>query len=398
MTWRNNYRQASFRGATFKVAASDASYGRRQVVHEHPQLDVPYTEDIGRRGDEIFIEGYCVGASYQTERDAIIKACRDESGPGKLVHPYLGEMTVVCRGLTVRESSEDGGMCLLAMVFIEAGEKKYPTTVIDSFSTISSRAASLKLASMRSFMARYSVIGRPGFVLDAVKDQISGLANQMGLPGFGELQTTLVEASLFAKSLDSFVDQAAELAANPAMLADTLISLVSDIRGAFKDPAKPLRAVYDQNSGQYAGTTATPSRRQQAENTNAFNELVRQTAIAEAAIHAATIEQPSYQDAITARGEVTDRIDTETEITASDDVYVELMAMRAAVVQALPGPDTALPRLIAYTPRATVPSLVLAYQLYGDAGREAEIVARNASIKNPAFVRGGVALEVLSDG
>ena len=51
---------------------------------------------------------------------------------------------------------------------------------------------------------------------------------------------------------------------------------------------------------------------------------------------------------------------------------------------------------IRVTPEATQPALVLAYGLYEDAGREAEIVTRN-KVRHPGFVPGGQALEVLAD-
>jgi prophage DNA circulation protein len=39
---------------------------------------------------------------------------------------------------------------------------------------------------------------------------------------------------------------------------------------------------------------------------------------------------------------------------------------------------------------------VVAHQLYGDATKADEIIARNRNVRHPGFVRGGQALEVLS--
>lgn len=50
-----------------------------------------------------------------------------------------------------------------------------------------------------------------------------------------------------------------------------------------------------------------------------------------------------------------------------------------------------------YTPRETLPSLLVAYQIYGDAGRADEIAARNTP-RHPGFLVGGNQLEVLADG
>jgi prophage DNA circulation protein len=80
-----------------------------------------------------------------------------------------------------------------------------------------------------------------------------------------------------------------------------------------------------------------------------------------------------------------------------DTAFPALNQLRADLVRAVPGEDSGLARLVSYAPAFTVPSLVLAFQLYGDVTREADIVARN-SIRHPGFVIGGRALEVLSSG
>ncbi len=49
---------------------------------------------------------------------------------------------------------------------------------------------------------------------------------------------------------------------------------------------------------------------------------------------------------------------------------------------------------MSHTPAFTLPSLVLAQELYGSVDQEADIIARN-SISNPLLVIGGTALEVL---
>ncbi len=71
------------------------------------------------------------------------------------------------------------------------------------------------------------------------------------------------------------------------------------------------------------------------------------------------------------------------------------MQLRADLVKAIPGTALEQARLIRFTPLVTLPSLVLAHNLYGDLSREADLLARNR-IQNPAFVTGGVELEILS--
>jgi len=137
MTWRNRLmwfddanqqrKKASFRGVPFFIRDSDRSVGRRNVIHQYPFKDIPYVEDLGRDIDEFIINGYVVqnednNQDYIDERDALIKALR-ESGPGTLIHPYYGELSVNLSGKArIEESFTQGGIARFTMTFVLATE------------------------------------------------------------------------------------------------------------------------------------------------------------------------------------------------------------------------------------------------------------------------------------
>jgi len=99
--------------------------------------------------------------------------------------------------------------------------------------------------------------------------------------------------------------------------------------------------------------------------------------------------------AASTRDALTSTIDSQC-LTADDNVYPALRDLRAAVVNDLNTRAATLPSLLTVTPVKTEAALVLAWRLYADATRDAEIVARNDVIY-PGFVTGGQPLEVLSD-
>jgi prophage DNA circulation protein len=142
--------------------------------------------------------------------------------------------------------------------------------------------------------------------------------------------------------------------------------------------------------------TATPGRVQEGDNLDAIQALVRNLAVVRAAQLAAVATYDSYDAAEEVRDRIVAAIDEDLEI-AGDDVYEALLQLRADVITVVPGEDSALPKLVSYTPPATVPSVILTHQLYGDLEREADVLARN-DVRHPMFVPGGVALEVLSSG
>ncbi|MCG5030745.1 hypothetical protein MAF45_04705 [Mesosutterella sp. OilRF-GAM-744-9] len=77
--------------------------------------------------------------------------------------------------------------------------------------------------------------------------------------------------------------------------------------------------------------------------------------------------------------------DSEMLKTEDDDVYRALVNARAAVWGDLTIRAESRARLIDYSPSEVMPALVLAYDYYGDATRDSEIVERN-NIRRPAFV------------
>lgn len=416
MAWRDNYRAATFRGVGFFVATADSSHGRRQAVHETAQRDVPYTEDLGRKSREFGITGYLLGKEYDVAREELIKVC-EQAGPGVLVHPYRGELTVVCRGLTVSESSDEGGKCTLSMTFLEAGEASYPSAKVDRVNAISAKAGEVTEAGKENFVADFLTKGYPSFVAEAATTQIKGLSDFLSSPEF-IVSSDIQAVSDYYDKVKGIGSDAFNLIQAPFEFAGQVVDAISSIRSAFGGSAfGMLMSLYNQYfpSAEDTPSAGTPSRQQVVKNTSAVSDLVRQAAISEAAVAAVvtqttedvsnggtkTTSEPtkydSYEAAIAVRTELADRLDEEGETTTSDLVYVAVTGLRSVVVQAVPDPEQDLPRLATFSPRQTLPSLLVAYHLYGDASRAEDIVLRNDP-RRPGFLIGGQPLEVLANG
>lgn len=416
MGWRDNYRPASFRGAAFFVTTADSSHGRRQAVHETAQRDIPYTEDLGRKSREFGITGYLLGKEYDVAREELIKVC-EQAGPGVLVHPYRGELTVVCRGLNVSETSDEGGKCTLTMTFLEAGEASYPSAKVDTVNAISAKAGEVTEAGKENFVSDFLTKGYPSFVAEAATSQIQGLSDFLSSPEF-IVSSDIQAVSDYYDKVKSIGSDAFDLIQKPFEFADQVVDAISSIRSAFGSSAfGMLMSLYNQYFSSSGGSSSskTPSRQQVVTNTSAVAGLVRQAAISQAAVAAvvtqttedvssggtkttsAPTKYDSYEAAIAVRTELADSLDQESETTNSDLVYVAVTDLRTAVVQAVPDPEQDLPRLATFAPRQTLPSLVVAYQLYGDASRAEDIVTRNDP-RRPGFLTGGQQLEVLANG
>jgi prophage DNA circulation protein len=418
MAWLDSYRAASFRGVAFYVESHDASFGRRQVTHEYPQRDQPFTEDLGRKARDYTVDAYLIGDDYPAQRDRLIAEC-EKAGSGELVHPYLGNIDVVCTGLKIRESLSDLRMCRVQISFVESGLARYPSNDADAVRAVTGAANGVVDAGRDSFIDRFTADGFPSFVTDGAAALSRGLAGVLGSLPVNPTGDTQDVAALFGR-VTGLSENALSLVGSPGGLADEVIAVVTGLRGVFGSRADSvLRIVRAAYEADYAGGTATPSRVQFAANHNAFAALVRRVALAEETVFAVLAAEESAtaiaeaqatgspvpggtpfvtrEDAIAARDLLTEAIDAEAEReVTSDEEYVALSALRAQVVRGLPAPDLRLPRVASVTPPGTTPSLVVAYQLYENAGRAVEIAERNRA-RHPGFLTGGEPLEVITD-
>jgi prophage DNA circulation protein len=393
MTWRDDYLQASFRGVPFYVSEVELGGGRRTVKHEYVLRDIPYMEDMGRKAQEFTLSAYVLGENYTAARDALLGVC-EAAGPGQLVHPYRGTITVVCTGVSVREEVQEGGMARFTMTFIEAGEQQFPSALIDRAFTLDAAASSLIQAAGADAIVRMVVDKVPEFVRAAASGEVKKLATMLlDLTFPGVAGTALATYERLAGLLNTDAD---EMVADPAGTVDRVIEAVQAVRGlAANGDQASTNLTTMRNFTELSEPGITAMRAAADGNRKAIGDLIRRAAAAEQARATIARTFTTYEDAIAAREDMANFLDT-LATTASDEVYVALQALRAEVVAAVPGEDQDLPRIVRLALSNTRPSLALAYDLYEDPLRESEIVARNA-VRHPGFLPAGRQLEVLTD-
>ncbi|WP_188260875.1 DNA circularization protein [Azospirillum tabaci] len=399
MAWRDQLRPASFRGVPFKVDSDDLTAGRRVQLHEYPQRDKPYAEDLGRATRKITLTAYVIGPDYMAQRGRLLAAL-EEAGSGELVHPQYGTLQVVADGeCRVAHSRDEGGLCRFSLSFVEAGELTFPSATVNTAETSRLKADALSSAAIGDFASAFGIEGVPDFVDQAaVADFTSALgfaerAMRSGGGGWRQLASGLlgdltelfgVPMSLGGRVMNLF----AAFGGGGGGGGGSTLGVASPA-GAVGSPASRLGelsqvAGYSPPPPSYA--VSTPARRQQAANSEATASLFRRGALVQSARTAADAEWPVYDDAIQTRDRLAAQIDAEAmRPGVSDDTFRALTDLRVAVVQDITSRSAGSARLSTVTPSTVQPSLVLAYDLYEDAGRGDEIVARNG-IAHPGFV------------
>jgi prophage DNA circulation protein len=398
MAWQDRYQKASFRGVEFRVRRTDTQVGRRTAVHEYPQRDEPWAEDMGRAARRFSIDAFVLGTDYDQVRDRLIAAL-EAKGAGLLIHPFYGRRNVsLASPARISEGpTDEGGMARFSLEFVEAGDNVQPSARADTAGAVATAAGAAKAAVRASFERRFSTASKPDFVRIGAAESIRA--------GMAALQNArrglLADASIltdFNAELRNIAGQAETLMQTPASLAARLQDSVAGVRGVAALPSGALAALRQLFGFRLsAAPRTTPSRVQDADNRVAIAGLIGASAVIEASQAVAVMDFESYNQAVALRDELGDELDALAD-EADETAYAPLLSLRVAMVQDASARGADLARIGNYTPARTLPALVIAHRLFGDATRDAELVARNpVSLRHPGFVPGGVALEYLRD-
>lgn len=403
MSWRDDYRPGAFRGVPFHLKTSTSTGGRRTVLNEYPLRDEPSTEDMGRRARQYQLTLTLIGPDYMARRDRLIEAL-EAAGPGTLVHPFRGELYVAVLGdYSCEESTEQGGLARISVTFVEAGALPAPSAVRAQGSQGNAAADALLADAQAEFEEEFSIAGFASFVADAAADALEGAAD--AIRDAGGLSQTAGDFGRAYRRLHSGLQQ---LMLAPGDLAGELIGLVRSL-SSLSNPLGALKAqmalfgLGDKSKPATGSGYQSPARAQVASNQSAAHRLVERAALAEAVRLAvskpvatsAGIAWDSRDQAAQVRDQLLDEIDRQ-QLQADAEHYRPLAKLAAALVSEMNSHAANLRPLTRITPPATVPALLLAQRLYGDARRADEIVTRNR-LTHPGFVPGGQALEVLRD-
>lgn len=427
MTWRDDLRRvtftidgrtrdligASFRGAPFFVDEAElGGIGRRTVKHEFPFRDDPFVEDMGRRARDFKVDGYVIGDDYLAAKEALITALETE-GPGQLVHPYYGLRRAICDTATVRETKKEGGWARVSIAFIETPlQAPVPVIADDGASKVATAADNALLAVSSELSSKLDADGLPAFALASAEASLTNAAAAIGAKlapaaqaaaavagGTADLASAVTQdiASLNGQ-VRILTSQAASLVRQPADLLNGFQAAIDSVGdaaeaapGAIMDA---LLEAYGADLGSPAPTT-TATRERELANQQALQGALRRVIAIEAARLAPLVPYASIEEATAARDRVAAVLDEQAD-SAGDTAYPALVALRAQVLRAVPG-GRVFPRVVTVTRRVAVPSLVLAYQVYGSVDQEPDVIARNrGKVRHPGFIAGE--LRVLSAG
>lgn len=387
---RDSLRPASFRGVGFQVDGSGLEAGRRNQIHEYPQKDQPYIQDLGRGTRRIEVEAFVVGADYVAQAGSLLAAI-ETAGPGALVHPWLGSMQVSVLGCRV--SFDKGlGVARFALSFVEAGLLEFPTASSSTAAASRTQAGGLLASLQSSFAGVFKTLGYINYVANQAIVYYGKVLTVLANPTFA------LSSALGFSTLPGNLTSLANLISNPSGLIAGFTNLV-DLSGKAKSGALgttdaaliPIIANLTNMASSVAlaapasSSYATATMQQDAANQAAVYAAARQALLVQAIGISSYLQCSVYDDTNAVKVQLAAALDAETLLTDDDDLYQSLMDARAAMWNDLTTRSENSARLTTLTPPMVLPMLAIAYDYYQDAGRADEMIARNKII-NPGFV------------
>ncbi|XZG71731.1 DNA circularization protein [Chitinibacteraceae bacterium HSL-7] len=374
--WRANLRPASFRGVGFFVDTADVTGGRRVEVHEYPQRDTPYAEDLGRKARTVSVQAWLIGDDYAQQRDRLLGAL-ETGGLGELVHPWLGSLQVSPGEYSYSESQSEGRMCRFSLQFFESGERAFPAASANTARQSLNAADALDAAAVDDFAAVWDV-SDPAIEALTLVDVTARLNDVAGVLGFGR----------------ALVDGVVAAVHDPVGFALKFLAVLPQTQGVFSAASGAYGAVgallrlFDRNgvarvpASQLARLPAV--QQQVVRNRQALQGLIRQGALASATRLVVADPPAVAQDADRLRSDLTVAHDAE-QAGVSPVLAAVVAGQRKAVSRYLQEAVRNGARLVDYRPRDVLPAAVIAYELYDDASRAAEVARRNR-VRHPGFV------------
>jgi prophage DNA circulation protein len=255
-----------------------------------------------------------------------------------------------------------------------------------AFETVQEVASNVLSAAQDASLVAHAVAGLPAPANMTYGRYADGARSTL-LAGVTTVDGAIAAVSQAQAAVSAAVATVTAAASNvvsaASMLATAVQAMMEAVRAACSDPADAVRLLSRMAATSDAVPVGSaPIGAAIATTSNAVAGLCTQAALSSLARACADYQPSSADDGTALRTSVTALFDAQIMAAANagqGGVYQALKALRSAVVTDLNTRAAQLPSLTTITTAAPMPSLALAYKLYGDASRATELTARSGA-------------------
>ncbi len=388
----------SFRGIPFLMTHSSITGGRKTVIHEFPNSDRRYVEDLGLLNETIEIDAQVASDFYFAQRDAI-KAALDQPGYGTLIHPFYGTRNVAITNYSISESPNSLGLVEIKMTCAVGQELLFPGQT-DSADRISGQSDILFESLSEFFTENFEVDTSFAFNILSFIRIASSFGSLVGTTGTSYTARSDFDDSAFAPyklSLESYNSSVASNIQNPQGLVDSTQDLMENLDNVANNGQQGFDigvrcSTFTLPVPLYAATTTL----QEANyNQGAETLLVLFKSLSFAQIANNIVLYPIVSmDDINMVREILDSVYLEliNLLEVGSDLCSNIQDIRATVIEYLDNKSLTTPSII--SKKVTrIPLSVIAYQYYGNLDNDETLrVLNHTAQPDPAALNGDVKL------
>lgn len=400
-SWRNSLLPATFAGVPFWVESAKVPVGNKGVLHEYPQRDQAYFENLGQQARTHALTGFVIGPDCFEQRDRLLQALA--VGAGELRHPWLGRMQVKVGECELSHARKAGGVASFTLKFHPDAPLAFPTVRANTGQQLEKAADSL----LDSALARYrTVMGR----VDRARINLLGLRSRLS-GAYNLINQQFKPLLAVVGSLNGLVQSVANA---PQALGNLFSSYFSELKGGLTlggSYISALASATQQAEGAAQLDSLVPANGKDTSlAARASTDLLQDALLVQAALLVAQMpvaaavpavgttpalaqqvlqpirrnEVPVVDDVLALRDQL-DEVIWQASLKADAEHFQALGLLRQQLLAHLNAVAASGVRMLSLTPEQTLPALVLAYRRFADATRAGEIVQRNR-ILHPGFV------------
>ncbi|MGN8030877.1 DNA circularization protein [Pseudomonas sp. 22189] len=397
---------ASFRGISFLIPQASVPVGMKVQLHEFPQRDEPYAEQMGKQAQVHRLVCWIIGDDCFERRDKFMEAVQTP-GAGELMHPWLGRMQVKAGEAELTHDFKQGGMAAFAVTFYPDIPLKFPTAKVNTQQQVVKASDSLLDSALARYKSAMAKVDQARLGLARLRNSLSSVYTVIQQQ-FSTIIGAFTNLTGFVQSLMNAPDSLSSLFSSyfSEFSVDDYLGddSGSSYRNSVATATQQTEAVASINTVSDSGGVDAAAASQATANLVQDALLVQvaliisEMPVASQPVSSATVssveqqavqpivrpEVPVADDVIELRDNLNEAI-FQASLKADPEHYIVLNTLRQTIVKHLTAVAESGVRLVEITPPETLSALVLAYRRFGDATRESEVVQRNR-LRHPGFV------------
>ena len=397
MTVLSSFYRASYAigGKTIRFYARNAEMpelGRKTVVHEYPNSDNRYVEDLGKNSGKYVLDieiQETTASAYKSSRNALMKALETQ-GIGVLTHPTLGKKKVVPELASMSENFiTENGVVGFRITFLESTLNIFPTSTEGNQGFLANLYDKVFDTNEGVFSDLVSYYDQGIEVFNQARDGLQEITQTINdvVSTTNGVADEVAAFSADIKDLSSSIITLMQTSTNLARRFTTIYNSIATITDDFNIMTNIVLQIFGSgNRTKINGNSALIT--QLNTNNIALANYTDVACLTIAYLATTNIDFTSQSDIDTMLTRLNEAFEALDPDSVNEDVYYDLQEMRTQNRLLLQNLRTTLPYYVSLRTNL-IPSAVLAYNLYGDSSRSDELNALNA-VEDPCFVSGNI--------